>query len=154
MGLSMIGIVLFQSLFNVWSGSFNREITFWASKRLNAMNELLRSIKIIKIRGWESKFYKKITFFRDKELLFQYKSSLVDALPSSMIITASNIIILAVLSFMYKFNKIEQFTVVQFLYINLLLATLEIHLFTFFSQSVHLVSQAYKSLQRIFVSLL
>lgn len=53
-----------------------------SDKRMKEINESLQGIKLLKLRGWEDKFYEKISISRDAELNYLNKDSLYWALMS------------------------------------------------------------------------
>nr|XP_018907669.1 PREDICTED: ATP-binding cassette sub-family C member Sur [Bemisia tabaci] len=78
--------------------SSNSKLIMEASdKRMKEINESLQGIKLLKLRGWEDKFYEKISISRDAELNYLNKDSLYWALMTFL--THASSVLIALLTF-------------------------------------------------------
>lgn len=152
--ITLAVIVFIQTVLSYLSGSYYGWITFFSDKRVNSVRELCSAVKLVKMNAWERNFEVKIKEQRRKELLVNFKSLIIEAIPSAMGIVAPHIVLFAVLIAMYLFKQIEHLTVAKFLYISLMLGTFEDHLFNTFATAMFHIAEAYESFERIIVSIL
>ncbi|CAD5112774.1 DgyrCDS1986 [Dimorphilus gyrociliatus] len=146
---TLIAIVFYQGTFNLLAGTYNKNVSDWSDKRLSTMAEIFSFIRAIKINSLEKNFMQKIGIYRQAELYYEFGSGIIYTLSTAITASGRNLVLLPILCYLYLTKHIEMLGVAKFLYIALLVGSLEVHLFILFSDAIYRCANAHSSLERI-----